>query len=153
MLTILKRACPAVVKNIVAQTEASQLDAFGDLGGTLFYCDNYMSLQHSDSDASWSLYMQLKKICLTDEFNFALTEWGVYYITEPEALWWAILLSSQTNNLLTISKVVESKWPSWYCYAMQINIWRWHSWRFRTFFEPSPTSSKQKWTQSVVYPE
>ena len=78
MLTILKRACPPVVKNIVTQTEASQLDAFGDLGGTLFYCDNYMSPQHPDSDASWSLCTQLEQICLTYEFNFAQTEWGVY---------------------------------------------------------------------------
>lgn len=87
MLTILKRACPPVVNDIVAQTQASELDAFGDLGGTLFYCDNYMSPQHLDSDATWSICTQLEKICLPDEFNFALTEWGIYYITAPGALW------------------------------------------------------------------
>lgn len=87
MLTTVKRLCPPVVNDIVSQTEASQLDAFGDLGGTMFYCENYMSPQHPDPDASWCICTQLEKICLEDEFNFALTEWGIYYTTAPGAVW------------------------------------------------------------------
>lgn len=44
MLTTVKQLCSSVVNDIVSQTEISQLDTFGDLEGTMFYCEKYISL-------------------------------------------------------------------------------------------------------------
>ena len=57
-----------------------------------------MSPQHRDNDSHWAITDQLEKICLSDEFNFALTEWGIYYVTEPGAVWYVFF--STTSSLI-----------------------------------------------------
>ncbi|KAG1839137.1 hypothetical protein DFJ58DRAFT_749106 [Suillus subalutaceus] len=57
-------------------------------GANIFYCSNYLSPQHFDHDASWSICSQLDKAGTADEWNFCYTEWGAYIQTRANTVWW-----------------------------------------------------------------
>lgn len=61
-----------------------------------------MTTQHQDKDCQHAITDQLEKICLPDEFNFALLEWGVYFVTEPGDVWCVIvsLINVETHTKL-----------------------------------------------------
>lgn len=76
-----------VCEDIVKKSQQGNMDCIGSLGGTLYYGNGYMATLHRDKDATWSLSGQSSKLCRPDEYNFALVEWKVYFITRPGAVW------------------------------------------------------------------
>jgi hypothetical protein len=78
---------PSVYQELRQLTADAETNRLGSTGTNLYYCKDYMSPQHRDNDASWSLCIQLSKHSLPDEFNFSFTQWGVYIITEPQCIW------------------------------------------------------------------
>lgn len=81
---------PTILRELKKTSDAAQLNRLGSTGTNLYYCTNYMSPQHRDRDATWSICMQVEKNGLhqSDEFNFSYTQWGVYIVTEPKCLWY-----------------------------------------------------------------
>lgn len=77
---------PRVVQDVSRKSKAAKMESFGQDGSTLYYCTEYISPQHADDDTSWGITIQLEKNCRVDEFNFALTEWGIYFVTEPNTI-------------------------------------------------------------------
>jgi hypothetical protein len=78
---------PSVYRELKQLTADAETNHLGSTGTNLYYCRDYMSPQHRDNDASWSLCIQLSKCSHPDEFNFSFTQWGVYIITEPQCIW------------------------------------------------------------------
>ena len=76
-----------VCEDIVKKSRIAKMDCLGSLGSTVFYGKGYMATVHRDPDASWSIASQLGKVSLQDEYNFALLEWGVYFVTYPGGIW------------------------------------------------------------------
>ncbi|KAJ6453286.1 hypothetical protein C8R47DRAFT_1229084 [Mycena vitilis] len=89
---------PPLRSKIAKSTNKSGLSRFGTLGGTSFYCTNYMSTIHDDEDDGEDAEhedegmlqpcIQLeKKNCLDDEYNFGMVRFGIVIQTEENALW------------------------------------------------------------------
>ena len=87
MHEIVKLYAPLVAREIEEKAQINGGESYGDLGSTLYYAHNYMSTQHPDHDSIWAISDQLEKISLPDEFNFALTKYQVYFVTEPGCVW------------------------------------------------------------------
>jgi hypothetical protein len=84
---MLSTVSPAVAQELKELSAEAEINRLGSTGTNLYYCKNYMSTQHRDNDASWSLCVQLTKQGRPDEFNFSFTQWGVYIVTEPQCIW------------------------------------------------------------------
>jgi hypothetical protein len=84
---MLSTVSPAVAQELKELSAKAETNCLGSTGTNLYYCKNYMSTQHRDNDASWSLCVQLTKQGHPDEFNFSFTQWGVYIVTEPQCIW------------------------------------------------------------------
>ena len=78
---------PSVYQELKQLTAEAETNRLGSTGTNLYYCNNYMSPQHRDCDATWSLCIQLSKSGYPDEYNFSFTQWGVYIVTEPRCIW------------------------------------------------------------------
>lgn len=87
MDAMISTVSPAVAQELKEVSALAETNRLGSTGTNLYYCKNYMSTQHRDNDASWSLCVQLTKQGRPDEFNFSFTQWGVYIVTEPQCIW------------------------------------------------------------------
>lgn len=83
----MKYAAPHVAKNIKEKSAAAEMNRLGTSGANIFYCSDYLSPQHFDRDASWSICSQLDKTGATDEWNFCYTEWSAYIQTRANSVW------------------------------------------------------------------
>ncbi|KAG2753406.1 hypothetical protein P692DRAFT_20845883 [Suillus brevipes Sb2] len=88
LLQSVKYAAPHVAKNIKEKSAAAEMNRLGTSGANIFYCSDYLSPQHFDRDASWSICSQLDKTGATDEWNFCYTEWSAYIQTRANSVWW-----------------------------------------------------------------
>ncbi|KAG1796501.1 hypothetical protein EV424DRAFT_1353125 [Suillus variegatus] len=88
LLQSVKFAAPYVAKNIKENSAAAEMNRLGTSGANIFYCSDYLSPQHFDHDASWSICSQLDKTGATDEWNFCYTEWSAYIQTRANTVWW-----------------------------------------------------------------
>ncbi|KAG1852843.1 hypothetical protein DFJ58DRAFT_745997 [Suillus subalutaceus] len=88
LLQSVKYAAPHVAKDIKEKSAAAEMNRLGTSGANIFYCSNYLSPQHFDHDASWSICSQLDKAGTADEWNFCYTEWGAYIQTRANTVWW-----------------------------------------------------------------
>ncbi|KAF8229439.1 hypothetical protein L208DRAFT_1378937 [Tricholoma matsutake] len=79
-LTIKGRGLYSPLTKTVGET--AEESGLNHLGTT-----DYISPQHTDNDVDISVCMQFEKNCLSDEFNFSYTEWGVYIEIMENCLW------------------------------------------------------------------
>ena len=87
MFDLIRLYASGACEDIVKKSQLARMDCLGSLGSTIFYGDGYMATLHRDQDVSWSASSQLGKVSLVDEYNFALVEWGIFFITYPGCIW------------------------------------------------------------------
>ncbi|KAJ7747174.1 hypothetical protein DFH07DRAFT_962659 [Mycena maculata] len=89
---------PQLRAQISKSTVDSGLSRFGTLGGTSFYCTNYLGNIHEDEDDGQDAEHQdegmlqpciqlEKQNCKDDEYNFAMLKFGIIIQTAENALW------------------------------------------------------------------
>ncbi|TCD60999.1 hypothetical protein EIP91_009169 [Steccherinum ochraceum] len=70
-------------------TRDAQMHRIGTTGPTAFYCVNYLSCQHLDTETACSMSCQLGLDTeYSDEYDFAYTEYGVVFRTVENCGWW-----------------------------------------------------------------
>jgi hypothetical protein len=74
------------LRSETVNTEAARL---GTTAANIYYCHNYLALQHHDDDATPGVCSQLILTGVqANEFNFAYSEWGYYIVNEPNTVWY-----------------------------------------------------------------
>ncbi|TCD64724.1 hypothetical protein EIP91_003680 [Steccherinum ochraceum] len=83
-------ACDArAFRKIREVTRQAHLNRMGTGGTTSYYCVNYMSCQHRDTETAMSLSCQLGlDTDYAEEFDFAYSEYGVIFRTVVNCGWW-----------------------------------------------------------------
>ncbi|TCD60748.1 hypothetical protein EIP91_009601 [Steccherinum ochraceum] len=89
MLQMLRVCDPAAFTKIRQVTREAELHRVGTGGTTSYYCKNYMSCIHGDTEAAISMSSQLGlDVAHEDEFDFAFVEYGVVFRTVVNCGWW-----------------------------------------------------------------
>ncbi|KAH7907473.1 hypothetical protein BJ138DRAFT_1116676 [Hygrophoropsis aurantiaca] len=88
LTAVTQYAAPDVFLDLKNTSADAQMHRLGTTGANVFYCSNYISPQHSDQDASWSLCSQLFRDKSDDEWNFCFTEWNLYIQNKVNTVWW-----------------------------------------------------------------
>lgn len=65
-------------------------DQFGISGTTAYSCENYTSPLHGDNDSARGLCAQffLQAIKYLKEYAFIYADYGIYFITQSNCLWY-----------------------------------------------------------------
>ncbi|KIK54519.1 hypothetical protein GYMLUDRAFT_177179 [Collybiopsis luxurians FD-317 M1] len=84
---------PNLVKDM--EKRSQMCTKIGYSGVTLYDCNGYAAPQHFDPDVAHSLSVQLKLYGIQEdwhEFSFCASQYGYFFKTEPNMLWWATTL-------------------------------------------------------------
>ncbi|TCD60237.1 hypothetical protein EIP91_010519 [Steccherinum ochraceum] len=89
MLQVLRSCDPPAFKKIREVTQKAQLNRVGTGGTTSYYCINYMSCEHRDTETTISMSCQLGlDVEYEEDFDFAFLEYGVVFRTVINCGWW-----------------------------------------------------------------
>jgi hypothetical protein len=97
---------PDLYRQLKQQSDA--LDRLGRAGCNLYSCHNYTAAQHSDDDAIPSFCTQLELTSYQEwkEYSFVQAEYGLYFETRGNMLWYVLFVWFHGNRLNNILKVI-----------------------------------------------